>query len=241
MSWRYDGSRGVWTCTSYSDLQYADINNFAEYGQPWSPYERSFLHNHVPDFGNIVIEMPQTEVMTAGYGRNLTPTNFPLVESFLRTGDADTDGALTGAWENLTRALGASSDALPPGRHLLGNLIDRGIVPNGSRFIRSNLYGWGSYGVTSGSIAAGDAAYIHGTISFALMRSTVFVVDPRFRRVEAEMGAGDDNWDFNSSTISGPVNAAVATILGPAHYNLTAPIRMLYRGRGRRASVQRNL
>ena len=241
MTWRYDATRQIWACTSYSDLQYAEINNFAEYGQPWSPYQQGYVHSHVPDFGNIVVEMPQTEVMNAGYGRNVTATDFPLVNSFLRTGDADTDGAVRGAAENAFRALGGSSDALPVGRHLLGTLIDTRVVSNADRFIRSNLYGWGSYGVSSGSVTAGDAAYIHGTISFALMRSTVFVVDPTFRRVEAEIGAGDDNWDFNSSTIGGPLNATVAAIFGPDHYNLTAPIRIQYRGTGKLVSVQRNL
>jgi hypothetical protein len=187
------------------------------------------------------VEMPQTEVMNAGYRKNVTATDFPLVRSFLQTGDADTDGVVRSTLQNVARALGGSSNALPVGRHVLGTLIDTGVVRNADRFIRTNLYGWGSYGVSSGSITAGDAAYIHGTISFALMRNTVFVVDPTYRRVEAEIGAGDDNWDFNSGTISLPLNAAVAAVLGPAHSNLTGPIRIQYRGTGRLVSVQRSV
>ncbi len=238
MTWHYVSSRKVWTCTSYSDLQYNEINNFAEYGQPSSPYQTGYDHNHTPDFGNIVIEMPQQAVMINGYGKNITPTDFPLVNSFLRTGDADTDGRVVGTLENAWRAVGGSSSALPTGRHQLGRLIDRGVVANGDRFISTNLYGWGSYGVRSGSIAATDAAYIHGTISFALMRSTVFVVTSTHRQVEAEIGAGDDNWDFESGTIGGPLNAAVAVLAGPDHYNLTGPIRLRYRGPGKRINVR---
>jgi hypothetical protein len=32
----------VWRCSLYTDLNYAEINNFAEYGCPFSPYEKGF-------------------------------------------------------------------------------------------------------------------------------------------------------------------------------------------------------
>lgn len=56
-----------------------------------------------------------------------------------------------------------------------------------------------AYGITAGGISAGDAAYIHGTVCFALTRNTMFVVTSSERRVEAEIGAGDDNWDLQLS------------------------------------------
>lgn len=237
MSWSYDTVTKVWRCTLYSDLQYAEINNFAEYGQPFSPYQRGYDHNHVPDFGNIVIEMSQSEVMTKGYGANITALDFPLVNHFLDNGVMMGDSPYMPQFiergaDALLSAVGAIPQ-LPIGAYSLGNLIDARAARNQDRFISTNLYGWGSYGIAAGSISAADAAYIHGTVSFALRRNSTFIVSSTERRVEAEIGAGDDNWDFNSSTINPVVNAAVATLAGPDHYNLTAPIRIQFRGRGK--------
>ncbi|MCC6509522.1 MAG: hypothetical protein IT423_10465 [Pirellulaceae bacterium] len=245
MSWTYDTTSKVWRCTRYSDLQYAEINNFAEYGQPVSPYQPGYNHSHVPDFGNIVIEMSQSEVMNSGYGRNITALDFPLVNHFLDNGVMIGDSAYMpqiverGA-DAVLSAVGAIP-RLPTGRHKLGDLIARNAVRNRDRFIDSNLYGWGSYGITAGAITAGDAAYIHGTVSFALTRNTFFVVTSSERLVEAEIGAGDDNWDFTSSSIPRVVNATVATLLGPTHYNLTKPIRMQFRGPGKHMTARKSL
>jgi len=99
------------------------------------------------------------------------------------------------------------------------------------RWIRTNLYGWGKYGISAGDISAGDAAYIHGTVSMALMSST--------QEVNAEIGAGDDNWNFNSATIPTIVKATVGTLFGPDHYNLTAPLQIRFKGPGKRSIVSR--
>lgn len=245
MSWSFDTATRVWRCTNFSDLQYAEINNFAEYGQPVSPYQPGYNHDHVPDFGNIVIEMPQAAVMNSGYGKNITALDFPLVNHFLD------NGVMMGDTRFMPQFVERGADAilsavgviprLPTGRHQLDQLIRRHAVRNSDRFIRTNLYGWGSYGITAGSISAADAAYIHGTVSFALRMNTVFVVSPAERRVEAEIGAGDDNWDFSSSTIHPIVNATVATLAGPDHYNLTGPIRILFRGPGKRMVASKKL
>ncbi len=245
MSWSYHRATRIWRCTRYSDLQYAEINNFAEYGQPVSPYQPGYDHNHTPDFGNIVIEMPQSQVMHHGYGRNITALDFPLVNHFLD------NGVLTGDTQYMPQCVERAADAVlaavgrtarvPAGRYTLDSLIASGSARNRDRFINTNLYGWGSYGITAGSISAGDAAYIHGTVSFALMRSSVFVVTSTERRVEAEIGAGDDNWDFSSSTINPVVNATVATVFGPAHYNLTRPIQLLFRGPGKQMVASKRL
>nr|WP_143548004.1 hypothetical protein [Rhodopirellula sp. SM50] len=245
MSWSYDGASQVWRCTNFSDLQYAEINHFAEYGQPVSPYQSGYDHDHVPDFGNVVIEMTQAAVMNSGYGENITALDFPLVNHFLDNGVMMGDTrympqVVERGADAILSAIGAI-DRLPSGRHQLGHLIARGTVRNRDRFISTNLYGWGDYGITPGSISAGDAAYIHGTVSFALKRNTVFVVTSAERRVEAEIGAGDDNWDFNSSTINPVINATVATLLGPDHYNLTAPIRIQFRGTGKRMVATKRL
>ena len=245
MSWTYDTTGKVWRCTRYVDLQYAEINNFAEYGQPVSPYQPGYDHSHVPDFGNIVIEMPQSEVMNNGYGSNITTLDFPLVNHFLDNGVMMGDTRFVPQFlergaDAILSAVGAISQ-VPTGRHTLRSLIARRAARGSDRFISTNLYGLGSYGISAGSITAGDAAYIHGSVSFALKLNTVFVVTGSQRRVEAEIGAGDDNWDFNSGNIPRVVNAAVATILGPAHYNLTSPIKILFRGVGKRMIASKRI
>ena len=245
MSWSFDTVTKVWHCTLFSDLQYAEINNFAEYGQPVSPYQPGYDHSHVPDFGNIVIEMPQSAVMNSGYGRNITTLDFPLVNHFLDNGVMMGDTRFMPQFvergaDTILSAVGAIP-RLPAGRHQLDHLIRSGAARNRDRFIATNLYGWGSYGIDSGDISAGDAAYIHGTVSFALKRNTVFVVTSAERQVEAEIGAGDDNWDFSSSTIHPIVNATVATLAGPDHYNLTSPIVIQFRGTGKRMVASKKL
>lgn len=216
MGWTLDAARGVWRCTSYSDLNYAEINNLAEYGQPSSPYEAGYDHNFVPDFGHVTVEMPQLEVMTSGYGRNIQAESFPVARKFLN--------------DSLTLAAGTYD---------FRTLVRLGFAAEGDRWLRTNLYGWGSYGISAGSINAGDAAYIHGTVSLALMAGTRFIYAPPRRQIDAELGAGNDNWDFNSSSIPRAINGAVAAIFGPDHYNLTAPIRMIFTGPGRRVSVSK--
>lgn len=238
MSWSFDSTRKIWKCSSYSDLQYAEINNFAEYGQPYSPYVQGYDHDHDPDFDNIVIEMPQSEVMFNGYGKNITTLDFPIVNHFLDNGLITGDSRyIPHEVERVTDAVLTAVgllDKLPRGEHRLGDLISKGVARNRDRFIRTNLYGWGSYGISAGDIDSADAAFIHGTVSFALKRDTLFCVEPKARRVKAEIGAGDDNWDFNSSTIHPVVNATVATLAGPDHYNLTSAIKILFRGEGKK-------
>jgi hypothetical protein len=216
MAWSLDKARGVWKCSSYSDLNYAEINNLAEYGQPRSPYESGFNHTFVPDFAKVIIEMPQLEVMNNGYGQRIRAESFSVVEKFLR-----------------------ESLPFPFGTYDFPSLVRFGFAKTSERRIATNLYGWGGHGVTSGNINAGDAAYIHGTVGLALMQRTRFTCNESTRRVDAEIGAMDDNWDFNSSSIPPILNATVATLLGPDHYNLTEPIRINYTGPGRMAFVER--
>jgi hypothetical protein len=86
MGWDFDRSARVWKCTEYTDLEYAEIVNFAEYGQPFSPYEKGYAPalESVTDMAHIVIEMPQEEVMRNGYGQKVTASHFPIVKRFLK-------------------------------------------------------------------------------------------------------------------------------------------------------------
>jgi len=217
MSWTLDRARKVWGCSKFFDLDGTTINNFAEYGQPYTPYEHpGFDADFEPDFSNVIIEMPQQQVMTHGYGKNITATDFSIVERFLD-----------------------SASPLPLGTYSFDDLLSLKYAKNKSeRWISTNLYGWGRWGITSGDLDFADAAYVHGTVSLALMSSTRFINQPAFRQVDAEIGAGDDNWDFDSSTIPLAVEAGVATIFGPDHYNLDGPIQIRFIGPGKRSTAK---
>ena len=218
MSWSYDKSTKSWKCSRYSDLQYAEINNLAEYGQPMSPYEPGFDQELTPDFANIRVEMPQSEVMTFGYGKNISVDMFPIVQRFLN--------------EKLS---------FPYGTYPFDALLRGGFAKKKDRFLATDLYGYGfvRYGITAGEIDAGDAAYIHGSVSFAMQAPTRFLYEPRLRRVDAYIGAGDDNWDFDSDNVPPLLNASVAAIFGPDHDNLTAPIQILFRGKGKHSGASK--
>src|ERR1044072_6661291 len=118
MSWSLDKATGVWKCTKYSDLNYAEITNLAEYGQPMSPYEAGFDQDFDPDFSNVVVEMPQSQVMLHGYGKNIRATSFPIVNRFLK--------------ENLK---------FSPGRYSFDDLVTQKFAQKKDKRIKSSLYG----------------------------------------------------------------------------------------------------
>jgi len=214
MAWVLDKERKVWKCSSYSDLDGDTINNFAQWGEPFTPYEHpGFDGDFEPDFANVVIEMPQLQVMTHGYGRNITAENFPIVKRFLGT-----------------------PFPLPMGTYSFNDLVRLKYAKKQSeRWINTNLYGWGLWAVTAGDLDYTDGAYVHGSVSLALMSGTTFTSQPTYHRVDAEIGAGDDNWDFESDTIPAGVETAVASILGPDRYNLEGPIKIQFTGPGKRS------
>src|SRR5690242_2338636 len=217
MSWSLDKGRNVWKCTEYSDLQYDEIINFAQWGQPRNPYQRGFLSEDefLPDFKNVVIEMPQAEVMAKGYGQNVVATDFPVVNRFL------TEIPLT----------------LPVGSYTFAELVARRYATSADRTIRDDLYGSLFGRAVPGTISPGDAAFIHGSVSFRLKKSTRFVRKPEKREVYAEIGAGDDNWDFESSNWKAKIlNPGVFAVFVDV-YNLEAPIQINFVGSGKTSTV----
>lgn len=206
-----DGTQ-VWRCTRYRDLNYAEINNLAEYGSPFSPYEKGYDHDLDPDFKNIIVEMPQSEVMNNGFGKMANLGMFPVVKRFLN-----------------------NSLSIPFGTYGFDDLVRLRFATAKERRYATNLY------TTSapGDIGAGDAAYIYGTIGFSLMRSSQFTYSEKMREVNIEIGALNDNWDFESGTgIAKALNPLVAATVGPDHYNLEAPITIRFLGSGRRLREQ---
>jgi hypothetical protein len=238
MSWTYGPSTGYfwksWKCSSYSDLDIDAINNLVEFGQPFEPGEPGFLDtdDFSPDFDHVIVEMPQTEVMTNGYGKKLIARSFPIVKRFLS--------------EELN---------FPHGTYDFDDLIAFGFCTKDDRSIKGNLY-WeaATFGLytggdfTAGAIGEDSAAYVHGSVAAALMSGTRFIFSSHVRRVEAEIGVLDDNFDYQSANIPQPIEVIVAGTMGPAHFNAVPipgdvgaqdrTIKLLYRGPGRKSVAE---
>ncbi len=199
MSWKKITERGItiWECSHYSDLQYNEILNLAQHGQPKSPSQAGFDQFFNPDFKNIIVRMPQAQVMNEGYGKSIKPEHFPFAKKFL---DSQYD--------------------LPNGKYTFSNLLKLGIVKKQDRFTYTNLYkGMASTPLhpSSNDITSPDAAFIHGTVGFALMASTLFEVYEHSYVIRAEIGAIDDNWNYQSTTdIAKKLNPIVAAVFGDA-------------------------
>ena len=188
----------IWRATEYADLQYAEINNLAQYGQPRNPDQDGFDPNFVPDFQNVIIQIPHQAIMYHGHGKNIGPTHFPIITQFL-------NGAI----------------GVPDGTYSFSQLQAHNPISRLRRTISGNLYGTSSLPITSGTISASDAAYIYGSVGYALMRTTRYAKRGNTYTVQGAIGALDDNWDFQSShPIAKTLNPLIAALLGPDHYKL---------------------
>jgi hypothetical protein len=79
---------------------------------------------------------------------------------------------------------------------------------------------------------------VHGSVGFALMKSTRFVVSNSYKAVFAEVGALDDNWDNSSSSGFAKVINNILYSLGYGAYNKTKII-MEYYGPGKKMSLKK--
>ena len=188
--------RTVWRASEYADLQYDEINNLAEYGQPRNPDQAGFEHDFVPDFQNVIIQISHHTMMDDGHGKNIGPTHFPIINQFLK-GDI----------------------IVPDGTYSFIALQHLQKVQKADRTISNNLYHFRN--ITSGIITYRDAAYIYGSVGYALKHNTRYEKRGNTYVVQGEMGVLDDNWDFISAhPIAKTLNPLVAAFLGPDNYNL---------------------
>ncbi len=235
MGWKLkskSGGRYVWACDFYTDLQLYNINNLAEYGQPFDPYEPGFdhdFHDQKTKFDEIEIELPQSQVMFNGYGRNLALDVFPVIKGFL-----------SGRVE------------LPSGTYSFDQMIeiDKKFDYKYSTIYLTNLY-WKNLigGIDSGEVSRPDAAYVHGSVWFYLPRETItFQVSRGNLSASAEIRAIDDKWNFISdSSIINKINPLVAALFGPAHNNMAGKngepgkITLTYTGQGRKEKIEKRV
>ncbi len=193
-----EAGKKIWQASEYIDLQYDEITNLAEHGQPRNPYQDGFDQDFMPDYQNVIVRMPHQAVMCDGHGKNIRPTDFPIVNEFLN-GEID----------------------IQDGSYSFARLKKLGKTLRFRRTIHGNLYAMSSIPTIPGAISAGDAAYIYGSVGYALMGSTRYEKKGNFYAVKGEIGVLHDNWDFQSGNpIAKIVNPLVATIFGPDYYNL---------------------
>lgn len=217
MSWLLEQTNNgaIWWCGKYSDLRFGEINNFAEFGQPWDPDDKEYIEDFVPDFGNIVIRMAQSEIFWNGYGGLITANSFSAAKNFIQKGP---------------RGLGVLR---------FSDLMRIGLAHRSERVIARNLYKpwvlWDD--MESGDISIIDAAYVHGRVNFSLSNSSVFYSGALLRYADVEIIVEPDNWDFESDTVPQWLNDIVKDLLGPGRYNLTAPIKLEFYGPGKRSVI----
>jgi hypothetical protein len=225
MSWSLDRTRNVWVASEYDDLQYAEINNLAEFGQPFELDKDGWIADYEPDFSNIVVEMPQIKVMTVGYGATVQPTDFPIVRRFLSPSE---------------------SAKLPDGTYRFDDFVRTGFANDHARWYDASMYRRFAtsllpYGLKrhTGDIDPADAAYIHGSVSFALKIATsTFVKTAASRKVTVEMCVGNDNFDCESDNLLQVFDATVCAVAGPAHFNMDKPILIHFTGPGKIATAE---
>ena len=200
----------VWVSDHVADLDMNAVNNFAEYGQPYSPYFDKDSFMGLPWDGTVTVRFPNIDVMTNGYGRSITASQFPAVQRWMNgeIGPSNGDGLYS------------------------INELDGSLISPSERVIR---FDWLSYlGLLDrGDIGWMEQKYVHGTVAFRLMDGTIFGVEGSRRWVVAEMGARHDNFDFTSDFVPPEVEVLVFLALGPSNNNLAEPMDIEFVGSGR--------
>src|SRR5262249_50086703 len=114
-------------------------------------------------------------------------------------------------------------------------LVDNKNITANDRVIAASFYG-GTITLRTNNWF--EDAYVHGTVGFALMDSTKFIVTANGKRVDAEVGALDDNWDLSSNS---PTARLVNNLLYAAGFGVynNMTIALEYYGPGKRLSISR--
>jgi len=125
MAWKriVKGSKSIWVCSKYSDLQYRHITNLAQWGQPYDPYEAGFDHGFDPDFANVIVRMPHRAVMNNGYGKLIKPKHFPVISKFLNGEIAPKANGFYSFAQLLAQKLVDKDDLRIHGQHQLAGFI----------------------------------------------------------------------------------------------------------------------
>jgi hypothetical protein len=174
---------------------------------------------------DVVIQLAQKEIMNHGYGKSITLNDFTLVSAFL-------DNKITDRGQKPLKA----------GQYSFDDFISKNLLINKrkilekDRFLFTSVYPGAKLKLYSEDRV--EDSYVHGSVGFALMKSTRFVVSNNYREVFAEVGALDDNWDNSSNNGFAKVVNNILYSSGYGAYNKTK-ITMEYYGPGKKMSLKK--
>ncbi|MEJ2621754.1 MAG: hypothetical protein P8163_16310 [Candidatus Thiodiazotropha sp.] len=174
---------------------------------------------------DVVIQLAQKEIMNYGYGKNIKLNDFLLVSAFL---------------ENKITDFGQKT--LKTGQYSFDDFILKKLMINKRKITKKDRFLYGSvYPGSKIKLYSNDRiedSYVHGTVGFALMKSTKFVVSNSYKAVFAEVGALDDNWDYSSSSGFAKLINNILYSSGFGVYN-KIKIAMEYYGPGKKMSIKK--
>ncbi|MFD9897363.1 hypothetical protein [Mesorhizobium sp. NPDC059025] len=191
MSFTYNSQTGKWEGTDVKDLTHTTANNFLEYGQPYSPYDKGFLPD-LETVGNPTVVFSQNSAM-ATFGKSIGINNFSFARSFI-----------------------AGKINVPDGTYSFKDLVDLGIAKGPNRTYATDLYV--SMSPPAGMTRA-QAAYVFGSIGFALQETTTFSANNGIYSIDAKIGMLNEDFDFESKNIPPEIEAIVSTLVGPENQN----------------------
>ena len=238
----------VWHADSFADITGLSVESLAKYGWPFYmgnshaikhasirlpngdtyPLNRGHMagrieERYIPPSTNMIVQMKNWEVMKNGYGKNITPENFAIVQHFL----------------NKKITLG-NGKPLPVGAYTFARLLKMGVLVNGrkinarQRFLAASVYPWAKFKLHSAKRI--EDSYVHGSVGFALMKKTRFKVSSQVMEVNAEIGVMDDNWDLNTRNRAAHIANAIDAAFHGAPVN---PVIFQFYGPGKRMVVRK--
>lgn len=206
----YNKEDGKWHADAITELMTTAMNNFISWGQPYDPYDSRFDHNYDDNYytETPTVQISQQSVIINGYGEGVKAKDFPVIEKLV-----------------------GSKVSLKSGSYSFQDLKENGLVNEADRITGANLY---TSDLPTGTIPGATAMYVHGTVGFALMSDTKFIVKGgKIIEVQARIGAIDDNFDFQSNNIPSELNALVYIAAGPDFLPDGAKVILIYRGEGK--------
>ncbi|MCF2869851.1 hypothetical protein L0664_02110 [Octadecabacter sp. G9-8] len=222
--WTYDPIANAWRCDDVRYTSGGDFNNLLQYGQPFDPnnnitgqfFIQEIAYN-VPAAGPTVI-FQQENVLTMGFGKNITFDDFDVVKNI---------------------KAGLHDDTLVEGQvYTLAELKTLGVSPEvigangqdyGDHALSTNLYGTGTpYPGTS--TYPDEMAYIFGSVRFQISDDSTFQIVDGELVTSGRVELFSDDFNHESSSLSPWLSAFVAVIAGEA-VNWER-VEILYEGQG---------
>ncbi|MGH0004871.1 Hint domain-containing protein, partial [Pseudovibrio ascidiaceicola] len=220
--WSYDTSKDAWVADDINFVKGDDFNNLLRFGQPFDPsnhftgrFYRHDLVENTPELGPTVI-FSQENVITHGYGSNISFDDFKLVKDFNS---------------------GKYSKKLQEGTtYTLSDLQSIGISPPD---IKSNGQDYGDHALSTDLYGTGDPypgsdrplemAYIFGSVRYEISPDTTFKIVDGKLVIDGHIRLTEDN--FNHTGGVPDLLSAVVQVGAGDHSNFER-VLIQYEGEG---------